>query len=122
VVRGVSENSLAGLKEADGIALGIREPRERASWNGDGWHQHFPAERSGFVEISLNVIDLNVKNRVTVGLVAESSDVAGYRAASIDHGGGTGIVHPPIEQLAKEGLRLGAVTTADFKNERRDSA
>ena len=55
---------------ADGIALGIREPRERASWNGDGWHQHFPTERSRFVEISLNVIDLNVKNRVTVRLVA----------------------------------------------------
>jgi hypothetical protein len=47
--------------------------------------------------------------------VAQSSDVASYRAASIDHGGGTGIVHLPIEQLAKEGLRLGAVATADFK-------
>ncbi len=115
VVHGVSENSLAGLKEADGIALGIGEPRERARWNGDGWHQHFPAERSRSVEISLNVIDLNVKNRVTVGLVAESRDVTRYRAARIDHGGGTGIVHLPIEQLGKEGLRLGAVTTADFK-------
>ena len=75
MVHGVSENSLAGFKEADGIALGIREPRERTRWNGDGWHQHFPAERSCFVEISLNIVNLNVKNRVTVGLVAESRDV-----------------------------------------------
>ena len=75
MVHGVSENSLAGFKEADGIALGIREPRERASRNGDGCYQRFPAERSRSVEISLKVIDLNVNNRVTVGLAAESRDV-----------------------------------------------
>ena len=63
-----------------------------------------------------NIAALEAQNHgVTVGLVAESSDVPRYRAASIDYGGGTGIMHLPVEQLGKEGLRLSAVTTADFK-------
>src|SRR5262245_4692938 len=62
-------SQLFRLQQTHNVAVGVGEPGEFTSGNGDRLHQRFAAERSGLVEIGLQVVYLRIDRDVIMRFV-----------------------------------------------------
>src|SRR5262245_19214756 len=112
----VPVSQLFRLQQTDNIAVGVGEPGEFACGNGDRLHQRFAAERSGLVEVGLQVVYLYIDRDVIMRFVPERGDVAvDAFGASVDVGGGAGLRNVPVKKLAVKRLCFGCVTATDLE-------
>src|SRR4030095_569305 len=109
-------SQLFRLQQTYNVTVGVGEPGEFTSGNGDRLHQHFAAERSGLVEIGLQVVYLHIDRDVIMRFVPERGDVTvDAFGAGVDVGGGAGLCYVPVEQLAVKRLCFGGVTATDLE-------